>query len=372
MNLLFLEREPRFIGGSERMGLALCKHAQAHGHRCWLVHGEPGDMVAAYAAAGARCIQRPVIPFAVRRPAEAARSFLALRGVVKREHIEVVFSSLISYVSLMAAVGRTTDARTVVHLGLTYDFSSPLFRAGQHAIDLGVTPSEHTAQGWRERGWPPGALQIIPNGIDTSVFSPGDGRDAARARIGVAPTAGPLVAYVGRLVPEKGIFTLMRAMARYRRTGGAGHLLYAGAASADEAAQLARIAREETLADRDWEIRTPTTQPEDIYRAADLIAMPSEYDESFGLVPLEAMSCGTMAIVSDRGILPSFVAPVGSTAVFPAGQEAALADRLAYWLGNAERRNAAAARLAAHTRAHYDFESCGNAYLEAFQRLRIR
>ena len=290
MNLLFLEQQPRFIGGSERMGLALCAHAQAHGHHSWLVHGEPGDMVAAYAAAGASCMQRPVAPLAARHPREALRSIAALRGVVQSKRIDVIFTSQVSCVSLLAAVGRTTAAHTAVHLGLFYDFPSPLFRASRHAIDLGIAPSEHTAAAWRRRGWPSGALQVIRNGVDTAVFSPGDGREAARTRLGVDAAARPLVAYVGRLVAEKGIFTLMRALAWHRRAGGAGHLLFAGYAPADEAAQLARIAREEKLADDDWDIRPATDKPEDIYRAADLVVVPSEWDEPFGLVPLEAMA----------------------------------------------------------------------------------
>jgi glycosyltransferase involved in cell wall biosynthesis len=369
MNLLFLEQQPRFGGGSERMSLALCKHAQAHRHQSWLVHGEPGDMVAAYAAAGAQCRQLPVAPVAVRHPWQALRSFAALRQLVRRERIDVVFTSQISYVSLLAAVRRTTSARTVVHLGVAYDFPSSLFRASQRTIDLGIAPSEHTAAAWRRRRWPAHALQVIPNGIDTTVFCPGDGREAARERIGVSATARPLVAYVGRMVPEKGIFTLVRAMARHRQRGGMGYLLFAGFAPGDATPHLARTARELKLTAEDWEVRPATAKPEDIYRAADLVVVPSEWDEPFGLVPLEAMACGTFVLVSDRGILPEFVAPLGPEAVFAAGQVEALADRIGYWLGNANRRNLAAAQLAAHTRAHYDLESCGNAYLEAFQRL---
>jgi glycosyltransferase involved in cell wall biosynthesis len=372
MKLLFLEYQPRFVGGSERMALALCRYMQIRGHQSWLVYGEPGDMVAAYAAAGAQCRKLPVAPLAVRHPWKAARSIKALRGIVQRERIDAIFTSQVSYVSLLAAMRCTTAARTVVHLGLTYDFSSPLFRASQHAIDLGVAPSPHTAEGWSRRGWPPDALQVIPNGVDTTVFCPGDGREKARARIGVADAARPLVVYVGRLVAEKGIFTLLRAMALYRQRGGAGHLLFAGAAPADETARLSRIAREEKLAEGDWEIRPATAKPEDIYRAADLVVVPSEWDEPFGLVPLEAMACGTLALVSDRGILPDFVAPLGSAAVFAAGAAPALADRLAYWLSDADRRTAAAGRLAAHTQTHYGFASCGNAYLDAFQRLLTR
>jgi glycosyltransferase involved in cell wall biosynthesis len=369
VRLLFLEQHPCFIGGSERMSLALCRHARARGHAAWLVHAEPGDMVAAYAAVGAPCRQLPVRPLAVRHPVAAWRSFVALRGFVRQEGIDLVFTSLVSYVSLLGALGSTTRIRTVVHLGLPFDFASPLFRTGVRRIDLGVAPSPHTAADWRERGWPAARIRIIPNGVDTAVFSPGCGREEARQRLDLSPTTRPLVAYVGRLVAEKGIFTLMRAMAQHRRAGGTGFLLFGGAAPAAEVEQLAGIAREEHLAEKDWAVRPATSTPEDIYRAADLVVVPSEWEEPFGLVPLEAMACGTLAVVSDRGILPEFVAPLRGEAVFPAGRADALAGRLSYWLASAERRNAAAAQLAAHTRDHYGFQRCGDAYLEAFQGL---
>jgi glycosyltransferase involved in cell wall biosynthesis len=367
MRILFLEQRPRFIGGSERMSLALCRHAIARGHEAWLAYAAEGDMVSAYEAGGAAVRQLAATPIAVRHPMTAWRSFTGLRSLTRSAGIDFVFTSQVNYVSLLAAVGRSAPVGTGVHLGLTYDYPSPVFRTGMRFIDVGVTPSEHTAAGWRDRDWPPASLRVIPNGVDTRTFSPGDGRIAARARLGLDADGSPLIAYVGRLAEEKGIFTLLRAFAAFRRVGHQGRLLFVGTPMHNEQERLAELGNREGLVAASWSVRRATPTPEDIYRAADIVVVPSEWQEPFGLVPLESMACGTMVVVSDRGILPSFVEPAGARAVFQAGNVEALCHRLVYWLGDGARREAAASQLLQHTRDRFNFERCGDAYLHAFQ-----
>jgi glycosyltransferase involved in cell wall biosynthesis len=369
VRVLFVEQYPRFGGGSERMSLSLCKHAVARGHHVRLVHAEDGDMVPAYAAGGAACERAPVRPMAVRETSAAFTSAATLSRIVLRDRTDVVFTSQVNYVSLLALVGRLTRVRTAVHLGLTYDYPSPLFRAGIRSISVGVAPSEPTAAGWRTRGWPSGSLRVIPNGVDTSVFRPGEGRCAARRSLGIPEGQGLVVAYVGRLVPEKGIFTLLRAFAAHRRRGGEGRLVFVGAAPAGEVAQLEDAAAAEALDRCFWEVRPPTANPELVYRAADLVVVPSQWDEPFGLVPLEAIACGTMTIVSDRGRLPDFVAPIGGDAVFRSGDVEALRACLSRWLAADGARDRSAAALRDDVCERFGFERCGDAYLEVFQTL---
>jgi glycosyltransferase involved in cell wall biosynthesis len=201
MRLLFLEETPRFGGGSERMTLSLCEYAASHGHETTLAHADAGEMVDAYRRAGTACHRIPARPLAARRPFDAARSLRALVTLARHVRADVLFTSQVNYVSLIAASAWITRSVSAVHLGLTYDYNSPLFRTGMRHISLGVAPSTHTAQGWIDRGWPPASLSVIPNGVDTARFSRGDGREIARSRCGF-PTTGELVAYVGRLVPE--------------------------------------------------------------------------------------------------------------------------------------------------------------------------
>lgn len=369
MNLLFLEQRPKFGGGSERVTLSLCQHAIGRGHRAWLIYEEPGDMVDAYRAAGASCVETSIVPIAVREPRAAWRSLRQLRRLVTSNAIDVVFTSQVNFASLLAAVGQLTGTRTAIHLGLVYDYPSPIFRSSVRRVSLGIAPSAHTAEGWKQRGWPAASLAVIPNGVDTTRFDVGEGRAAARACLGLGRVAGPVVAYVGRLSAAKGIFTLLTAFAGFRRATGTGHLVFVGAAPNDETPALRGLGRQVGLPDEAWEVKPATASPEQAYRAADLVVVPSEWEEPFGLVPLEAMACGTLALVSDRGVMPSFVAPASREAVFAAGDSGQLTQRLTFWLSDAAGREQAAARARTHVRSAYAFEACGDGYLSAFTRL---
>jgi len=63
----------------------------------------------------------------------------------------------------------------------------------------------------REYGAAPSRVAAIPCGVDTDLFRPGE-RAEARARLGLG--AGPLLLYVGRIAPIKGLHTLLDAVAR--------------------------------------------------------------------------------------------------------------------------------------------------------------
>jgi D-inositol-3-phosphate glycosyltransferase len=73
---------------------------------------------------------------------------------------------------------------------------------------------------------------VIPCGVDTELFRPGD-RERAQARVNAGE--GPLVLYVGRIAPIKGLETLLDAVAQLRARGSAVRLLIVGG-EADEPA----------------------------------------------------------------------------------------------------------------------------------------
>jgi molybdopterin-guanine dinucleotide biosynthesis protein A len=70
--------------------------------------------------------------------------------------------------------------------------------------------------------------------------------------------------------------------------------------------------------------------------------------------------------------MPTFVSSLQRAAVFAAGDVPALTDRLAFWLCDAGKREAAAARLSADVRARFDLTACADAYLSAFETVRRR
>ena len=180
---------------------------------------------------------------------------------------------------------------------------------------------------------------VIPCGVDTALFRPGD-RAEARARIGTGDT--PLVVYVGRIAPIKGLATLLDAIAQLRARASAVRLLIVGG-EADEpvSGHEAEIRqRVEALGLRDV-VRFVGAQPQEVlrdyYLAADVTVLPSYY-ESFGMVALEAMACGSPVIGSRVGGLATTVRDGVTGFLVPDGDATALAERLDAVMADADLR----------------------------------
>ena len=161
-------------------------------------------------------------------------------------------------------------------------------------------------------------ITIIPPGVDTSHFYPIP-MDEARQYIGADPE-NKLVLFVGRVEPLKGLDTLIKAIAWHRtfKPGQVTLAIIGGEPDVSPQEMSAEMARIQKLCD-DLCMgrmvvflgkRSQDTLPY-YYSAADVLVMPSHY-ESFGMVALEAMACGTPVIASQVGGL-AFLVKDGET-----------------------------------------------------------
>jgi D-inositol-3-phosphate glycosyltransferase len=173
----------------------------------------------------------------------------------------------------------------------------------------------------------------IPPGVDLELFRPGD-RLRARAGLGIAADA-EVLAFVGRIQPLKAPDVLLRAAGELlaRDPGLRGRLvvLVAGGPSGSglaEPAALQLLARSLGIEDVVRFLRPVSgTALVDVFRAADVVAVPS-YNESFGLVALEAQACGTPVVAARVGGLPVAVADGRSGLLVDGHESAAWADAL--------------------------------------------
>ncbi len=155
----------------------------------------------------------------------------------------------------------------------------------------------------------PAKVLAVPPGVDLDRFTPGD-RAAARAGFDLRPD-DVVLAFVGRLQPLKAPDVLVRAAAEllFRVPALRERLvvLIVGGPSGTgmkTPAELKRLSAELGVADV---VRFLPPQGgaalARVYRAADVVAVPS-YNESFGLVALEAQACGTPVVAAAVGGLP--------------------------------------------------------------------
>jgi D-inositol-3-phosphate glycosyltransferase len=188
-------------------------------------------------------------------------------------------------------------------------------------------------------GADPERIAVIPCGVDTTLFTPGD-QAAARAALGL--DGRPRLLYVGRLAPIKGLTTLLDGMARLREAGSRAHLCIVGG-DADEPlnghegelrARLADLALQDAVT---FVGAQPQGSLRDWYVAADATVLPSYY-ESFGMVALEAMACGSPVVASRVGGLQTTVRDRITGVLVPDHDPAALAEALERVLDDAELR----------------------------------
>jgi len=185
----------------------------------------------------------------------------------------------------------------------------------------------------------PSRIATIPCGVDTDRFTPGE-RAQARQRLGLDDR--PVLLWVGRMAPIKGLDTLLDTVARLREGGQDMRLLVVGGdadepTSGHETSLRYRIARL-GLVDS---VRFVGPQPQSVlplyYAAADLTVLPSYY-ESFGMVALEAMACGSPVIASRVGGLITTIRDGVTGFLVPDGDVGALAERIESLVADPELR----------------------------------
>jgi len=185
----------------------------------------------------------------------------------------------------------------------------------------------------------PGSYEIVPNGIDIDRFR------APRHRPAAFATDRQHVLYVGRLEPRKGVVHLVHAMRRMRDRAPSARLVIAGEGA--DRGSLEALARDIGV-DATFCGRIPDEELPAYFQASDIVCAPAVGGESFGLILLEAMACGT-AVVASR--IDGYAGLVGDTdcarLVTPADADA-IAGAVAQLLKDEEQRRALAARGAAH------------------------
>ena len=220
-------------------------------------------------------------------------------------------------------------------------------------------------------------IAVIPPGVDTCRFYPIPA-DEAKEFIGVPP-CGRMILFVGRIEPLKGLDVLLESIARLRQQDVMGDyrfcLVVIGGESLSDGemlgTEMARIhALREQYGLQDLVAflgkRSQDTLPY-YYSAAEVVVVPSFY-ESFGMVALEAMACGTPVVASQVGGLAYLVQDGVTGYTVPVDDPQALADRLMQLLSNPALRSRLAQQAVQYARG-YAWEEIAQKLLQVYKDL---
>lgn len=172
---------------------------------------------------------------------------------------------------------------------------APIIRPGIDTDDFPVTPVSGTAEEWRWR-----------------------------------------LLYVGRVTADKGVATIVRALAMLPPTA---TLDIVGDGEPSYVESLRALAHDLDVVPRVRFDRCARSQLAARYAAADVVVFASEWPEPFGLVPVEAMACGTAVVATGTGGSAEFLVDGDNCLLFPAGNPRALAARIERLAGEPDLRS---------------------------------
>jgi len=312
-----------------------------------------------------------------------ARFTIAARRAARGARVVDVHFALYAAVPILLGIARRRTlvvhfqgpwADEAVHAGSTSRAARVARRAVERFVyrraDVLVVLSQAFADILAEQyGVERRRIHVLPGGVHVDQFVPVE-RAVARAGLGIDADAF-VVAVVRRLIPRTGVDTLVDAAAEMGADDGAPasrrvEVLVVG--SGPESSSLERRAAK--LGAR---VRFLGSLTDDdvvaVYGAADVAAVPSRAFEGFGLVVLEALSCGVPALVADVGGLPEVVGPLDPDLVLPREAPAAWAARIAeYASGTRSLPSAEACRTYASTRS---WDAIGAAHRALYEELGV-
>lgn len=209
----------------------------------------------------------------------------------------------------------------------------------------------------------PGAdIRVVTNGVDTDTFRPLPPGEVAslRARLKL-PADRKILLYAGRISPEKGPLDLVRAFGELRKIRHDVLLVLVGEVrtGADRRGDYGRqlLAACEALGDDCYHAGTvDPARMHEYYQIADLAVVPSEFEEPFGMVAIEAMAAGAPVLAARKGGLPEIVSD--STTGFmldDAKNPAAFAQRLNELLTDPNRLASVRKNARDHVVQHHDW-----------------
>jgi D-inositol-3-phosphate glycosyltransferase len=241
---------------------------------------------------------------------------------------------------------------------------------------VAATPLERAQMVWLY-GADASRIEVVPCGVDLNLFKPVPSTEA-KEMLGMLHTSR-IILFVGRIEPLKGIETLLRAIAliapqiphwqedlRVIIIGGA-----PGVGIDEVNSELARLERLRAKLGLEELVTFQGAEDQDRlvyhYSAAEMVVMPSHY-ESFGMVALEAMACGTPVVASKVGGLSYNVQDGVTGFLVPGGDPEALATRIQCLLTDKKLRERLG-QQAANWAQRYGWPVVTNRIVEQFERV---
>lgn len=224
-------------------------------------------------------------------------------------------------------------------------------------VDYALMGTDDAGEVMRAKGYTGKQTTIPQFGTDSDLFQPAKSRPDRPFTIG----------FIARIVPEKGVDILLRAVAEL---SGDWRLRLVSGGSAIEDMKV--LAQKLNIADKvEFVGQLPSTNLPAEYHKIDLLVLPSltrpNWKEQFGRVLVEAMASGVPIIGSDSGAIPTVIGDAGL--ITPEGDVSALTDAIQRVMNNPDLCADLIQRGRERFLTHFTHESIAKATVDVYQEM---
>ena len=217
---------------------------------------------------------------------------------------------------------------------------------------------------YRAAGVPPERVTVIPNGIRLEEYAKLPERGGLRQALGIGEA--PLLVFLGKITPRKGVDVLLRAMAHLPSSV---QLVVAGNFMMPEQPIRALVSQ----LGLDGRVHFPGLllgwEKNASYVDADVVVYPS-VDEIFGLVAVESLMCGTPVVVCDDSGCGEVVRSARGGLLVPYGDPVALAEALRQLLSDPVMRKRCAGEGKEYARNNFGWQRIAEQTREVYRNVK--
>ncbi len=372
MHLIVLSRFPDSQAyGAETSLFYVCQELARRGHWITLLYNQVGDLLPEYRNFCFHTQQvKNLSVYGRKKMILSTPSLIADALKLPRVPYDLVYANQFPYIWAGTVLSRMKKIPLVCHHrdGVPTTAMSSIWPFLFRQVAMNIFVSEDTRASWVKQGLvAPRRAVTVHNGIPEEFFTQVPNIAQVRRDIGIGEDQ-KVILYVGRLVPQKGVETLLDAFSKMHRQDPRAHLWLAGDAEVP-AYREALEARCDVLGISP-SVHFVGFQKNVVpfYQASDEVVLPSAGYESFGKTVVESMACGTPALGSRIGGIPEILSGPFQRFLFSPGDSKELFHRMRESLDWRYDEPSLSSKCREHVRENFSIEKTVDGIEQAFAR----